>query len=29
MKIEVLVKITDANGNESFEPVIVTGDLPD
>ena len=29
MKIEVLVKITDADGNESFEPVIVTGDLPD
>ena len=29
IKIEVLVKITDADGNESFEPVIVTGDLPD
>lgn len=29
MKIEVLVKIKDADGNEGFEPVIVTGELPD
>ena len=29
MKIEVLIKIIDADGNESFEPVIVTGELPD
>lgn len=29
MKIEVLVKIIDSDGNESFKPVIVTGELPD
>jgi hypothetical protein len=29
MKIEVLIKIIDADGNESFEPVIVIGELPD
>ena len=29
MKIEILIKIIDADGNESFEPVIVTGELPD
>lgn len=29
MKIEVSVKIIDSDGNESFKPVIATGELPD